>query len=282
MLREKTLWCDTDKVQTAIDRLRAFEPKDAPYWLAFSGGKDSVVIYHLAQQAGVNFDAHYNLTTADPPEVVRFIKDKYPDVSIDKPEMSMWRLIGSKTMPPTRTIRYCCRVLKERGGQGRFVITGVRWAESTRRKANRKLVELNAYTPHVVMLNNDNDESRRMVEFCQVKSKHVLNDIIDWTDEDVWEYIRENNIETCSLYEEGFKRIGCVGCPMKRKAVIQDFERWPSFKRAYLKAFERMLETRKAKGLDTRWSDAQDVFNWWLSGRAEDDRELLPGIGNNE
>lgn len=40
MLIEETLFGTVDKVQVAIERLRAFEPKDRPYWLAFSGGKD--------------------------------------------------------------------------------------------------------------------------------------------------------------------------------------------------------------------------------------------------
>lgn len=71
-----------DKVQTAIDRLRAFEPKDG-YFLAFSGGKDSQCIYHLAKMAGVKFDAHYHVTSVDPPELVQFIKAQYPDVHRD-------------------------------------------------------------------------------------------------------------------------------------------------------------------------------------------------------
>ena len=77
-LIEQTLFNTIDKVQTAIDRLRAFEPKDRPYWLAFSGGKDSCVILELAKMAGVNFEAHYNVTSVDPPELVRFIKKQHP------------------------------------------------------------------------------------------------------------------------------------------------------------------------------------------------------------
>ena len=89
------------RIKTAINRLKAFEPEEG-YYLAFSGGKDSQCIYHLAKEAGVKFDAHYNLTTVDPPELVYFIRNNYPDVIIDKPEMSMWKLIIKNNGPPTR------------------------------------------------------------------------------------------------------------------------------------------------------------------------------------
>ena len=134
-----------DKVQIAIDRLKAFEPPDG-YYLAFSGGKDSQCIYHLAQMAGVKFDAHYRVTSVDPPELVRFIKREYPDVSFDIPHdkdgkpISMWNLIPKKLMPPTRIMRYCCDKLKESGGKGRLTVTGVRWAESSNRKKNQGVV----------------------------------------------------------------------------------------------------------------------------------------------
>lgn len=138
-----------DKVQVAIDRLKTFEPPEG-YYLAFSGGKDSVVIKALADMAEVKYDAHYNLTSVDPPELVRFIKT-FPDVVIDRPkdkdgnQITMWNLIPTKKMPPTRLIRYCCKELKEWGGQGRMTITGVRWAESPNRKNNQG--EITVMTP---------------------------------------------------------------------------------------------------------------------------------------
>ena len=149
MLVEQTLLGTHDKVQEAIERLRAFAPKDgAKYWLAFSGGKDSVVIKALADMAGVPYEAHYRITSVDPPELVRFVKDKYPDVSCDIPHdddgnpITMWNLIPKKSMPPTRLVRYCCVALKESGGEGRPTITGVRWAESNNRAANQGLITI--------------------------------------------------------------------------------------------------------------------------------------------
>ena len=131
-----------DKVQVAIDRLKSFEPQEG-YYQAFSGGKDSVVIKALADMAGVKYDAHYTNTTVDPPELIHFIKEKHPDVEIVVPKdkdgnyVTMWKLIRKKKLPPGRTLRYCCAVLKESQGYGRMTITGVRWAESVNRKYNQ-------------------------------------------------------------------------------------------------------------------------------------------------
>lgn len=130
-----------DKVQRSVERLRAFEPPEG-YYLAFSGGKDSVVIKALADMAGVKYDAHYNATTVDPPELVRFIKEAHPDVSIEKPEKTMRQLIITKKAPPTRIQRYCCQYLKEAHGQGRITMTGVRWAESKGRRDNQGMVTI--------------------------------------------------------------------------------------------------------------------------------------------
>lgn len=288
-----------DKVQVAIDRLKAFEPPEG-YYLAFSGGKDSVVIKALADMAGVKYDAHYNLTSVDPPELVQFIKT-FDDVQIDVPkdkdgkQVTMWNLIPKKKMPPTRLIRYCCKELKEIGGQGRMVITGVRWAESpnrknnqgeitvmtTRKKEREMLLDSGNFSQTNkggVVLNNDNDDSRKMIEQCYKQTKTVVNPIIDWTDEDVWEFIHEYNIPYCKLYDEGYTRLGCIGCPMgtveHRK---EEFERYPKYKQAYIRAFDRMVKARKWGGVQTdsairrgnndvvsEWRNAQEVIDWWI------------------
>lgn len=135
-----------NKVEIAIKRLKTFEPEEG-YFLAFSGGKDSVVIKALADMADVKYDAHYSVTSVDPPELVQFVKS-FKDVKFDYPRwksdnefhkagdrITMWRLISEKVMPPTRIARYCCAALKENQGSGRFVVTGVRKAESVKRKS---------------------------------------------------------------------------------------------------------------------------------------------------
>lgn len=264
MLVKHHLFGVENKIKNAIELLQAFEPPEG-YYLAFSGGKDSVVIKALADMAGVKYDAHYNLTTVDPPELVYFIRRHHPNVIVDKPQKTMWQLIIENGVPPTRTMRFCCRELKERGGDGRFCITGVRWAESVMRKNKRAKIEINSMTKNQVMLNNDNDEARRVIENCVMKSKHIINPIIGWTDDDVWEFIHGHKIPYCKLYDEGFKRLGCIGCPMSGvPGRLHEFKRWPKYYQAYLRAFDRMLQAIRESGKETTWKTAQDVMDWWI------------------
>ena len=157
--------------------------------------------------------------------------------------------------------------LKEGSGNGRFIVTGVRWAESYKRK-QRGIYESFAKTKKdKVILNNDNDDRRQLFESCRLKSKHVCNPIIDWRDRDVWEYIRAEKIPVNPLYDMGFFRVGCIGCPMAGKQRYREFAQFPTYKRAYIRAFEQMLLLRKQEGKDDsigKWKDAQGVFRWWM------------------
>lgn len=279
-----------EKIGEAVKRLRAFEPPEG-YYLAFSGGKDSVVCKALCDLAGVKYDAHYRVTSVDPPELVKFIKEQHPDVSLDVPKdksgkpITMWTLIPRKRIPPTRLVRYCCAELKETGGDGRKTITGVRWAESTARKRYQGAVKivggarLIADNPDFsttpkggYVLTNDNEDARKMVEMCVPRAKVCVNPIIDWTDDEVWEFIRAESIPYCGLYDCGMKRLGCIGCPMAgKKARELELARWSSYKSAYLRAFERMLEARRQRGMPTNWQTPRDVMRWWMR------YDVLPG-----
>lgn len=272
------------KVDAAIQRLKCFEP-DEGYYVAFSGGKDSQCVYHLCQMAGVKFDAHYAVTSVDPPELVQFIKEHYPDAwaGRHKSGETMWSLIPKRRMPPTRVARYCCTELKETGGEGRVTVTGVRWAESNSRRSNQGVItfpkigkkgrkELAEYTPNFtrtmrggVVLNDDNDANRRAVEHCYRTHKTLINPIVDWLDEDVWEFL--NNVAKvphCCLYDEGFQRIGCIGCPMSTHKR-QELQRWPKYRAMYMRSFEKMIKERENNDLANSWQTAEEVMEWWLS-----------------
>lgn len=275
-MEQLSLFSLEPKIKRAIENIRLFEAAALQmdpegYYLAFSGGKDSQVIYHLAKMAGVKFQAYYHITTVDPPELVWFIRREYPEVIQCRPELSMWELILKKNFPPTRRVRFCCSELKERGGKGRFVITGVRWAESKKRQ-ERGLAEITGKKePTVILLNNDNDEKRRLIENCSIKGRRVLNPIIDWTEGEVWEFIHKYVHTYCELYDQGFSRIGCIGCPLiSVRRRIWELEKYPKYKQAYLHTFQRLLEQRSQKGSNGNnhdaWKTAEDVYYWWLFG----------------
>ncbi len=110
MLKETHLFGKTDRVATALTRIREFEPvalnlHPDGYWVAFSGGKDSIVLLDLVRRAGVAHTAHFSLTTVDPPELLEFVREHYPTVERRRPPIGMFGLIVKNKIPPTRTMR---------------------------------------------------------------------------------------------------------------------------------------------------------------------------------
>ena len=232
-------------------------------YVCFSGGKDSVAVYGICSLAfGDDLmekcEFHYQYTGLDHPELVRFIRKEFPFVERHLPERTIWEMIPAKGMPPTRLARYCCGELKERGGDRRFCLTGVRWAESFRRRNNRGEFESDG-----LLLNVDNTEDRRLLEHCIPKRKHICNPIVDWSEETVWRFISEQGLPYCSLYDKGFDRLGCIGCPMDTHRA-EALDSYPKYREAYLRAFGRMLEERNRKGLETTWKTPEEVMEWWL------------------
>lgn len=282
------------KLEVSIERIKQIEPRGGSWYLAFSGGKDSCVIKALCDMAGVKYDAHYRVTSVDPPELVRFIKDKHPDVSIDFPRdkdgkvITMWNLIPKKGMPPTKVARYCCEYLKEDGGEGRDIITGVRWDESNRRKKTRSGLEVSQTAQWTKDRNRErldpDNMDEDMVRYCMQSKGFILNPIIDWTTEEVWEFIHRYNIPYCELYDQGFTRLGCIGCPMSTHRA-EELERYPKFKQAYIRAFDRMIqkqirggnkvfignlpelqaENNLLKSGAITDSDGERTYKWWIN-----------------
>lgn len=274
-----------DKEQMAIARLQdaarlSLHRYGKPLLITYSGGKDSQVLVALAERSGIDFEVVNSHTTADAPETVYFIREQFRQMegrgincAIEKPRYkgkptSMWSLIPQKMMPPTRLVRYCCAVLKENTGRDRFIATGVRWAESTRRKNSRGVMELMHKDPTKrIILMGDNDEKRQLFETCNLKSKMTVNPIVDWSDDDVWDYTHSEHLPVNPLYCEGHKRVGCIGCPMAGGGRQHEFMRWPKYEELYVAAFERMLEARRAKGKPCDWQTGRDVFRWWMEDK---------------
>lgn len=285
-----------DLEQTAIERLRMASEMSLrlykqPLVITYSGGKDSDVLLHLAGKAGIPYEVLHSLTTADAPETVRHVKDTFRKLELvgakctidthkkpDGTNVTMWNLIPRKLMPPTRLVRYCCAELKETGGRGKWIATGVRWAESQKRKSRGVMEALHKNKDKKLTLMNDNDESRMMMENCRLKGTRVINPIIDWSEPDVWDYATTEKICMNPLYCEGFRRIGCIGCPMASKHRITEFARYPKIKAAYIRAFGRMLDERRKREFPCVWQTGEDVMHWWMEDGVLPGQMFLEGM----
>lgn len=289
----------SDKVDIAVKRLReAAEMSQAlhgkPLLVTYSGGKDSDTVLRLAQIAKIPFEVQHSHTTADAPETVYHVRDKFRELELagikceidyhtqpDGTRTTMWNLIPRKLIPPTRLVRYCCAELKEGGGKDRMITTGVRWDESTARKSRGALEIISKRREKSIFLNNDNDEDRRLFETCTMKGKRVSNPIIDWETNDVMDFLTGEKVKLCSLYSEGWKRVGCIGCPMAGKHRYAEFARYPTYKKAYIRAFDKMMEMRRLRGMPRGVEMDEtgvDVFHWWMEDGILPGQTVLPGF----
>ncbi len=260
-----------EKTEMSVELLRLWEPKaleldpELGYWGCDSGGKDSGCIRQLAVLAGVKVTWHYNVTTIDPPEVTSFIRREHPDTEFIHPANTFFHVLAEERGFPLRQRRWCCQVFKECSGIGKVKLTGVRWQESHRRAKLWKSFQ--RFDPS----RSHGDPS---------VSSFMCNPLIHWTSENVWEFTNGGGLAYCSLYDEGFERIGCVGCPMRGPAGIErDFKRWPAIERGWARAFARLWERKRCtvmvrgKNKGAAWPgipevyEWEDLYEWWRSGR---------------
>lgn len=259
------------KVEVAYERFRwaAKEAErlfDMPIVVQYSGGKDSDVILQLAKESGVPFRVTHNLTTADPPDNVYYIRRVFAalrqegiEAKINVPKRSLWRIMRETLVIPSRVMRVCCGELKERKmPDAPYIVTGVRWAESAGRRAKSGIAMVHTERANTGdsqavaaagLLTTDDASSRRLFEQCQMRGVRVLNPIIDWSDDDVWSYLHSRGIEGNPLYKEGWTRIGCVGCPLaRRRARELAFARYPKLYKAWADAIAYVIERRREIG----------------------------------
>ena len=242
-------------LEESIEVLRANAPAGGrPYYGCFSGGKDSVVLKHVAQMAGVAVDWYYSVTTIDPPELMRFIRREHGDVRwLRSPHGPFFRRAAEVQDFPTRRIRWCCGEYKEchTAPPGQPMLMGIRAQESSARAARWGMV-----TQHT---------KRRVA---------IVNPLLHWDASDLWEFIRGEGVAYCALYNEGFTRLGCVGCPMNSTRE-RDFARWPRFRERWQYVFRRTWERRAGTTQrngrpwfgDRYFAGWEEMWEWWLSNR---------------
>lgn len=242
----------------------ALNPQDG-FYLGFSGGKDSLVVYELARLAGVKFKAVHNVTGIDAPETIRYIKDNFPEVEFQHAKENYFRLVEKKGLPRIG-FRFCCERLKERVGAGNVVLTGVRHEESNKR----------ALYPEVKIYSrrkeNQGEKAVKTIEqimqnehqCIQGKDRVMVHPILDWTERDVWDFLHEFNLPINPCYQH-FGRVGCMFCPFASREQIETYERWyPRYKERVLLAVRRWWEKSETHLLDS----PEQYYDWWKTKKS--------------
>ena len=238
------------KIERAVRLLQSVAPTDgSPVEVAYSGGKDSDVILELTKMAGIPYRAIYKNTTIDPPGTIAHAKAN--GVEILQPKKRFFELVAEAGYP-NRLHRFCCQQLKEYKVLDK-VVMGVRRAESAKR-AKR-------YT--------EPTECR----FYGSKREHAeaIYPILDWTNEDIVEFVKERGIKLHSLYyrEDGCidptRRLGCMGCPLaSRKNRIALFQQYPGMLKAYIKAGQKHRDTHPDAKIVQTYDNIYDCFVRYL------------------
>jgi phosphoadenosine phosphosulfate reductase len=199
------------------------------YIVAYSGGKDSDAQVELCKLAGVPYQCVMKVTTVDPPELTAYVKNCHPDVIRLRPpcNCSMYTMMAMEKGFATRFSRWCCEEFKEYVAdieRGRRLLIGVRAEES-----------------------KDRAEKWGTVKACMQTGEYKIAPLYHWKTEHVWEIIKAQNAPYCSLYDEGAQRIGCIGCPLSRRAIYE-FMRWPWAYVKYRNAGEMFIRRRQEAG----------------------------------
>ena len=262
------------KILYSIDLIRKSEkmalrldPADG-FYNTFSGGKDSQCLYHLVKLSGVKAKTHMNLTSVDPPEVIRFVKTQYPDVELVKPRMSIYDMAKKKHILPTRRFRWCCAEYKEMSGAGKATLIGVRKQESVRRSKREEISTDIKGKRAEETFDQWSEHEEQMVTCVGGKDKILVSPIIYWTERDVWEFLNANGIPHCSLYDQGYIRIGCICCPMSNyRQKLKDIRKYPHVKRGWIKVIQWLIDNGY---VNYNFKDAEIGFRWWISSKSFD------------
>ena len=238
------------------------------YNVAFSGGKDSQVMYALVKMAGVKHHAQYSVCGIDSPTNIYFIRENYPEVEFMHPKEKFIALVRKKGLP-TMQRRFCCERTKEWLGKGEVVLTGVRAEESRRRAAYAQIQVISRRREHQGKDKGRSEEWLQQVEHNCIKGQDrvMIHPILNWTENEVWEFIKTRGLPVNPCYANA-GRVGCMFCPFASRAQIEMYEKlFPKFKKAVINAVGRYWKTQNEHYL----SSPSEYYEWWKSRKSVSD-----------
>jgi 3'-phosphoadenosine 5'-phosphosulfate sulfotransferase (PAPS reductase)/FAD synthetase/ferredoxin len=186
-----------------------------PY-IAFSGGKDSVVLLDLCHRVlPLNVPVVFSDTDmefSDTYEVWDKIQKQYPDrkfirVQTNKSAIENWQLFG----PPSRVLRWCCSVHKSTPA----ILALRNSVIATNSNAN-----VNPVSKFLCFLGVRGEESTRRSKYEDIgegkknSNQEQAMPIIEWSSHELWLYIFQKNLIINKAYRKGNARVGCLFCPL--------------------------------------------------------------------
>lgn len=233
-----------NKIDFSIWFLQHNNSLNKPYHLAFSGGKDSVLLWWLCKEAKVNYQMFFYNNSLLNSDAKNFVLEFFPETKILKPQLNFFQLVEKKKILPTRKSRFCCQYFKEcYGSLTHYTLTGVRNDESY----NRSFTKISEFRPNPI--------TRKM--------KHLINPLVFLTEKEVWQLIKKNNLPICNSYKT-LKRNGCIGCPMSCNRTKEIFIKYPKFKNMWLKACKIVYDI-KIKNNINQFDSPEDILLWYCS-----------------
>ena len=176
-------------------------------YIAFSGGKDSVVLLDICHRVlPLSVPVVFSDTDMELPDtyqVVDAVKSLYPErefitARAETPALENWKVFG----PPSRTIRWCCSVHKSTPA-----------LMTLKKRLHKTALKVMAF----VGVRGDESHSRSFYEDTSdgVKNASQLNrmPILDWGSHELWLYIFANRLVVNEAYKKGIARVGCIACP---------------------------------------------------------------------
>lgn len=199
-----------DTIKKVFNIYISYRKKVDIFYVAFSGGKDSVVALDIVQRALPhnefkvvfgNTDMEFPTTT----ELVQKLSRKCSDEGIEFLEAASnmtskesWNIFG----PPARKVRWCCTVhktapvinmLSDKFANGKLrcvMITGVRGDESVSRSGYDEM-----------------SMGKKMA------GQYSFHPILEWSSAEIYLYIYSQGLLLNEAYKYGFNRVGCIMCP---------------------------------------------------------------------